>query len=245
MEEERNRGGGEGCTFRVSREWDEARGDASRASRGRGEAGKTSSRGAGGVAANAGGCRDARWWPPRGSAFRAFRRGIVGRDDTGDRAAGTAVRRTCPFSKSVATRSSRATFPLRPGGGGSREPSMMPSAPSHLYTSGWTSIAADRENSPKTGRERSPAAAVERTAPSCATPREALASALEARRCDAMLARAASRVVDVASVHTEAQRPTIDRVHAHGLASRRRRITSRTTTRCASTRAAVDLVCSE
>lgn len=55
---------------------------------------------------------------------------------------GTAAARTCPFSKSIDVRSSSITRPLRVTEGAGARWSMMCSAPSHLYTSGWTSMVA-------------------------------------------------------------------------------------------------------
>jgi hypothetical protein len=49
--------------------------------------------------------------------------------------------RTAPFSKSIVVSSSRAAMPELFMVGG-RDPSMICSAPSQLYTSGWTSIVA-------------------------------------------------------------------------------------------------------
>ena len=70
------------------------------------------------------------------------RRHAPGRGTTTRGGRGTATARTCPFSKSIDVCSSSITRPLRVTEGAGARWSMMCSAPSHLYTSGWTSMVA-------------------------------------------------------------------------------------------------------
>ena len=85
--------------------------------------------------------RGARGWVPAQVDNLRVGRYSPGRGTT-RKGRGSATARTCPFSKSIDVCSSSITRPLRVTEGAGARWSMMCSAPSHLYTSGWTSMVA-------------------------------------------------------------------------------------------------------